>query len=330
MITVGNGEQSRFISQLELLRDDIKYRTVSPIIPKDKVSLKSITKTNDVIHKLKKRAEKGFSPSAIGSYLYNPIDFYKQKVLGLDEKDEVEETLAANTMGNIVHKALEELYMPYLNTYLEVEDIDSMEKLVKKKIDVLFPKYYKKGNFSSGKNKLIYEIVLSYITRFLQQEKHILKKGNTLKVLEVEKKIEALFHVNEFDFPIKLYGEIDRIDELNGQLRIVDYKTGFVTSSHMKIPEVWNLNDYKHSKAIQVLMYAYMFQESYPKTYESIIAGNISFKKLKDGFLPITFSKEKETKRRITKEKLELFKESLGDIFKEIFDINIPFVEREK
>lgn len=326
----GSGEKSRFISQLELLKENIQYKTVSPPIKTFKVGPKEIQKTEEITNKLKERAEKGFSPSAIGLYLYNPIDFYKQKVLGLQEIDEVEETMATNTMGSIVHKTLEILYLPFVGQYLTVEIICSLEEKTQQTVDELFPKHFKKGNYKTGKTKLIYEIIISYIKRFLNHEKEILKEGNRLKIIEVEKKIEAEFVVKGFDFPIKLYGEIDRIDEINGDIRIIDYKTGVVDSSNMKIPEDWNLNDYKHSKAIQVLIYAYMFMQKYPKKYDVVLAGNISFKRLKNGFMPVIFSEGNNNNQEITEERLKLFTESLREIINEIFDSNIPFKEKEK
>lgn len=323
----GGGEKSRFISQLELMRSDIYLKTVSPKIPKEKTTPLVIQKNEEIIEALKERVKKGFSPSALGSYLYNPIEFYKQKILGLQEKEEVEETIAANTLGNIVHKTLEELYLPYLNKFLTFENIEEMEKLVVKKIDSLFPNYFRKGSYQTGKNKLMYEIIVSYIFRFLHQEKQLLKEGKSLKVLDVEKQIEAEFSIEGFDFPIRLYGEIDRIDLLDGTLRIVDYKTGVVEKGDVKIPHDWNLNDKKHSKAIQLLIYAYMFHHSSPKKFEKIKAGNISFKRLKEGFLPITFI-SKDAKQHITIERLKDFEISVGEIFKEIFDVSVPFTEK--
>jgi len=62
---------------------------------------------------------KGISPSALATYIYNPISFYEQKVLGIKEDNEVEETIAANTMGSVIHDVLEEMYKPYLGSFLK-------------------------------------------------------------------------------------------------------------------------------------------------------------------------------------------------------------------
>lgn len=321
----GKGERSRFIAQLELLRSDIEYKVVSPLIQTTKNEPVTIEKDERTIELLKQQAQKGFSASAIGAYLYNPIDFYKQKILRFQEKQEVEETTAANTMGSIVHGALEELYKPYLGVVLTPNHFSEMQQMVKEIVNFLYPKYLKKGNYKTGKNKLIYEVVCANINRFLKQEKELVKAGNTLKVLEVEKQLTATFQIPGFDFPFNFYGEIDRIDELNGTKRIIDYKTGLVTATNMKIPENWQLNDYKYSKAIQVLLYAAMYTQKEP-TQKTIQAGNISFKNLNTGFLSLYFEGDKQND--ITEKKLTQFLLSLSIILKEMFDKTVPFLEK--
>jgi len=77
----GSGEQSRFITQLEINRNDIHKIVVSPKV-KDSVSkLKEVKKNNDILNEIKKYAAYGISPSALNSFIYNPIDFYFKKIL---------------------------------------------------------------------------------------------------------------------------------------------------------------------------------------------------------------------------------------------------------
>ena len=68
--------------------------------------------------RLKKIADKGFSPSALTSYIRNPIDFYFQKILRISEVEEVEENIALNTLGTIIHETLEALYTPFIGKFL--------------------------------------------------------------------------------------------------------------------------------------------------------------------------------------------------------------------
>jgi ATP-dependent helicase/DNAse subunit B len=64
--------------------------------------------------RLREIATNGFSPSSLTTYIRNPMQFYFQRILRISEVDEVEESIAANTLGTIIHGALEELYKPLI------------------------------------------------------------------------------------------------------------------------------------------------------------------------------------------------------------------------
>ena len=49
------------------------------------------------------------------------MSFYKQKILRLKEFDDVEETVAYNTLGTVVHETLDELYKPIIGRFLTVD-----------------------------------------------------------------------------------------------------------------------------------------------------------------------------------------------------------------
>ncbi|MEZ7856361.1 MAG: PD-(D/E)XK nuclease family protein, partial [Polaribacter sp.] len=326
----GSGEKSRFVTQLEMMRDDIIYKNISPKVIPSKTALKKIPKNEVTFERLKELAEKGISPSALTNYLYNPISFYKQKILKIKEFDDVEETVAFNTLGNVVHEALDELYKPFVGRFLSEENVSKMEKeainLVKKHFKIQF----KNGDISTGKNRLIFEVANRFVSNFLLKEKELLKdKKNKLKIIATEENLSAEITIEGIDFPVKLHGQVDRVDELNGVLRIIDYKTGMVSSANLRVPEFENLRDEKHLKAIQVLLYAYLFTKS--KNYnftQPLEAGIYSFKNLNSGFLPIDFAlPRKKPETNITPEKLEEFITELKTYIKEIYNPEIDFIE---
>jgi hypothetical protein len=259
----GSGEKSRFVTQLEMMRDDIIYKNISPKVIPSKTALKEIPKNEVTFERLKELAKKGISPSALTNYLYNPISFYKQKILKIKEFDDVEETVAFNTLGTVVHEALDELYTPFVGRFLSEENVSKMEKEANNLVIKHFKIQFKNGDISTGKNRLIYEVANRFVSNFLLKEKELLKdKKNKLKIIATEENLSAEITIEGIDFPVKLHGQVDRVDELNGVLRIIDYKTGMVSSTNLRVPEFENLRDEKHLKAIQVLLYAYLFTKS--------------------------------------------------------------------
>ncbi|MGK0422195.1 MAG: hypothetical protein ACJAT9_001880 [Polaribacter sp.] len=326
----GSGEKSRFVTQLEMMRGDIVQKNIAPEVIPSKTELKKIPKNEVVFERLKVLAEKGISPSALTNYLHNPVSFYKQKILNIKEFDDVEETVAFNTLGTVVHETLDELYTPFVGKFLSVDSISKMEKEAKDLVRKHFKIQFKNGDLSTGKNRLIFEVAKRFVSNFLSKEKEVLKdKNNRLKIIATEENLSAEITIEGIDFPIKLHGQVDRVDEFNGVLRIIDYKTGMVTSANLRVPEFENLRDEKHLKAIQVLLYAYLFTKS--KNYnfkQPLEAGIYSFKNLNSGFLPIDFAQPRKTpEANITAEKLDAFMFEIKKYIEEIYNPEIGFIE---
>jgi len=325
----GNSEKSRFISQLELMRTEAVSKLISPKVVTHKKELIKIDKNKIVINQLNKLAAKGISPSTITNYLYNPIAFYKQKILGIGELDLVEETIEATTMGSVVHDVLEELYKPYTNQFLTQEDLQLMTKQYKSLVKKSFLKHFKNGNITTGKNRLAFEVSNQFIKRFLSMEKTVLKDNNRLKIVGTEIELEAMISVPGIESPIRIKGIVDRVDEYNGVTRIIDYKTGKVQAGDLKILHFEQINDVKYSKAIQLLLYAYLYSKNYSLDQNKHIeAGIISFKNLKKGLIKTNFSsKIKNPDHQITEEKLQEFMLQIKKLLQEIYDPKIPFRE---
>lgn len=323
---LNSGEKSRFITQLEIEspehnRPESKF--FNPYVPAKKEQLKKIEKSPEVLEKLKNLAEHGFSPSALTTYIRNPLDFYKNYVLGIRDIEEVEETVAANTLGTVVHDALEHFYKPFEGKQITKEDLLQMKTQIEKQVTFEFEKTYKQAPINKGKNLIIFEIAKRYIFNFLERELKEVEK-NELIIKEVENKLTGKISIPELDFPVKIGGKVDRVDYLNNQLRIVDYKTGKVESRDLKLDKWEELTgDYKYSKAFQVLCYARMiFEET---QFENSEAGIISFKNLKSGFMPFNHSKNSA----IDKDTLNQFETELKNLILEIFNPEIPFEEKE-
>ncbi|NND11971.1 MAG: PD-(D/E)XK nuclease family protein [Flavobacteriaceae bacterium] len=278
-------------------------------------------------------AKKGFSPSALTSYIRNPLDFYFNKVLQINSFDDIEETVATNTFGTIIHNSLEELYKPYISEVLTLESIAQMKSGINDTIKKFFIKEFRKGDISKGKNLIIFEITKRYISNYLDMESKSIAQGSQIKIIALEEELNVPVSLPELGFPIYMRGIVDRIDECNGVLRVIDYKTGKVEQSKVEIVEWEDITtDYdKYNKSFQVLAYAYMIhkQTSFKKPLE---AGIISFKNLKPGLLKFAKKDSPRSKKKdtiITEETINKYHDELKKLILEIFDPKIDIVEKQ-
>ena len=328
------GEKSRFITQLEVEGiHQIKHIIASPEVPVIKQQLKQIPKTLAVLEKLQQLSLKGYSPSSLTNYIRNPIDFYYEKILGVKDFEEVEENIAANTLGSVIHNTLEDFYKPLEGEMLTIDHLTEFKKQIRPTVIKHFTDLYKEGDFTKGKNLIIFEIAQRYLSNFINSEIISIKEGNQIKILAIEADETIEITIDDLDFPIKLNGKVDRIDSFNGVTRVIDYKSGKVEQNKVEIVNWEDLTtDYdKYSKSFQVLCYAYMMHQK-NRIKLPIEAGIISFKNLNAGFLK--FGKKETSLSRIkdqliTEETLGYFELELKKLIIEICNPNIAFIEKE-
>ena len=329
------GEKSRFITQLELEGiHKINHKIITPKVPIITPNLTVIKKTEGLQKQLIKLAAQGFSPSSLTSYIRNPIDFYNQKILKIKEHNDVEETVAANTLGTVVHNTLEDFYQPLIGEFLSVDIIQNLKPKIESRVSFHFKKEYKEGDITKGKNLIIFEIAKRYVSNFLDLEIKTLNSGNEIKIIAIEADNDILINIPELDFPVRIKGKVDRVDQCNGITRIIDYKTGSVQQNQVEIINWEDLNtDYKkYSKSFQVLTYAYMMHQS-KEISLPIEAGIISFKNLSSGFLKFT-KKDKpggyaKKDILISQETIDHFYVELKNTILEICNPSIDFIEKE-
>ena len=326
------GEKSRFLLQMEidnLPNHKIEKIAIAPKIEMEPHTPKTIEKTEAVMVRLKEIAGKGFSPSALTSYIRNPLDFYFQKILRLSEFEEIEETVAANTLGTIVHDTLEVFYKPFEGEMLTSEKLTILKTHISEEVTLQFQKTFKGGSFNKGKNLIIFEVAKRYVSNLIDLDLSEIKAGNEIKILKIEEKMTINIDIPELDFPVDLGGKVDRVDSYNGQVRIIDYKTGKVEQRQLSIVD-WEeiTHDYKFSKAFQVLAYATMMRED--AQYDEIEAGIISFKNMGGRFLKFAIKENGSRNKNhiINDEIVNEYMTRLKILILEICNAEIPFTEK--
>ncbi|MFS4454485.1 PD-(D/E)XK nuclease family protein [Maribacter sp. 2304DJ31-5] len=324
------GEKSRLITQLltDGNRTDIIEKIAAPSILPVKMEREQITKTASLHKMILDHAQKGFSPSSLSNYIRNPMDFYKQNILGIDKMATVEETLAANTFGSIVHDSLEQLYTPFVGKELSKALLLHAKTKIEGVVTHNFKKTYLDGDISSGKNYLSYHVIIKYIQNFIDME-IVEAEKHSIKIIGLEQKLNISLSVPEIGVPVILKGKLDRIDECDGITRIIDYKTGKVEPRNVEIMD-WDTltKTYDYSKAFQLLCYSLMYKKSVG--VKELQAGIISLKNMGEGTM--LFAKKESVRgaknNNIETDVLNEFEQYLFGLIQEICNPEIPFTEK--
>jgi ATP-dependent helicase/nuclease subunit B len=330
----GSGEKSRFIAQLlhELPKANpnvtITEQVVVTPIDMPEVVPFTVPKDKFVIDRLDGLVEDGLSPTALSVYINCPLDFYYRYLLGLRESNEVEETVEANTLGTFIHKALQNLYTPFVGKVVKPSDLRVMLEEVEAEVNRQFEEVFTPDEFSYGKNYLILKVAVNFITRFLTLEIEELEAGEksneflTIKMLEYDLRIDLDIPIKGRMQKVSIRGEADRIDTFGGVTRIIDYKTGMAEGKNLKVKflEVITQEE-KYSKGFQVLMYALMYKKLFPQDSQPLRSGIISFRNLKAKLMNVNINLDEE----LTEDLLADFELQLANLIQDIYDPEIPF-----
>jgi hypothetical protein len=324
------GEKSRFITQLEVEKQpnhNLSHEIYNAVLPETAYKPMVIEKSDRVMDRLKEIANVGFSPSALTSYIRNPIQFYFQKILRIREVEEVEENIALNTLGTIIHETLKVLYEPFIGKFISEAAIENCFKLIDAEVLKQFKAVYKEGEIKKGRNLLAFEVAKRNVSNFLKVELESIKAGDAIKIIALEKTFQRTLTHPSLPFPVLIKGNVDRIEERNGTIRIIDYKTGKVEKASVTL-KTWKglTEEIKNDKIIQVLAYAFMYENVV--NGKPIEAGIISFKNLKSGFLPFNFKEERDSEFIINDTIMNNYLEQIVLLLQEILDQEIPFEEK--
>ena len=268
---LNRGEWSRFMLQLLVESGhDIVQQTLEAGQSPIQTSSIRIPKTPEVmermhrIYNLAYNEKARFSPSALNCYLDCKLRFYLKYVTGLQAPEEVSAEIDSATFGSIFHKAAEYIYKD-LTQHRKLIVKENIETLLKDdiRLEAYVDKAFKELFFHipmkekpeyNGTQLINSAVIVRYIKQLLR---HDLKYA-PFTFVGSEKSVseKVIIHTPSGDFESRIGGLIDRLDEKEGTLRIVDYKTGGKPDMPPSVESLFIPDKKRSNYVFQTFLYA--------------------------------------------------------------------------
>lgn len=328
------GEVSRYYNQIKHLYNDsfdIREKLAVYKVSSTESLAISIQKTPRIMEKMNvflQGGDKRLSASSINTYLNCPLQFYFSVVENMEEEDEIAETIEASTFGTIFHSIMEWLYEPFKGKMITADllhNISKNNKLLTEMIERSFAENYfksEKVKRLTGQNYLTGEVLRKYIRQVLATD----AKLTPFIYIDSEERVKKDYLLPSGKV-VSLKGIIDRVDEVKGHTRIIDYKTGKGVLRYKKMKDLFDKEMKDRPKAVmQVFMYSHLYLLDHP---DKILEPGIYYlRNLFDTkFDPDVISKSDRGDGRITdfSEYRAEFTEYFDACLEEIFDPQVPF-----
>ena len=213
-------ERSRFVEKLlwerqkrEGKRDAKSYvKTIQYSINLKKENPCPINKSMEMIKFLK---EYPFSASSLNTYLYCPLQFYYEYVLGLREREVVSEEFEKEEIGSFVHLVLYNYFKGKTGSILteKAMNLKEFEKVIHKHFEEQY------GKDPVGEIYLLRNQVENHLKDFIKNYQLPKIKEFQTRILGLEQRIDV--EKNSF----KLGARLDRVEKRGERIAIIDYKT---------------------------------------------------------------------------------------------------------
>ena len=292
---VGNSkhEMSRFLRQM-LAETNIPIRTLwlrSETSLQDIQDL-SVHKTSDIIKRMLQKYDINtsgknaipLSPSAINTYMTCPLKFFLTHVSGLRADVDPQEGLNAPLIGDIFHDTADLIYKCIIqrteNNIIQrstlSELLADMDGLVGPLLDIVFDTIYfhptdrwnrteeawkmvcrgtRPGNQYTGELIIIRRVLMQYLTNLLRYD--LRHAPFRIIATETDRMFNVQCSICDVQLNVMTGGRIDRLDEQDGHIRVVDYKTGYHIPSIKSMDEVTNTAGKHEGYFLQAFLYAY-------------------------------------------------------------------------
>lgn len=343
---ISNGEESRFISQLDKLymqgENKIKKQIWSYNISSKGKAQVIVNKTPEIMEKLNKYKEGGnryFSASSLSNYLKCGLMFYLGAIENIKEEEEIDDFIDSATFGSVVHKALENIYEPVKGkpvTKEFFEDLfahneECLNKQILRAINVEYKNDKKEEKEIDPETmtadiEIIFNTVKFYLRPLLKHDKEL----KDFTYIDSEHKSDVVLRIDGCE-PFNFRFIIDRIDRVGGKLRIVDYKTGNDNTEFSDIERLFN-GDNKAIFQLMLYSYAYSEKEGITEDIEPNVYKLRTIHSKPENSFGIYIKPTKKDKEKFTSflSKKDEFLENLSEIINEIFNLEVPFKQTSK
>ncbi len=333
----GGGEKSRLISQLmhefplvnkEIVIEHTVLSTPPPATESSRIF--EVKKEGDVRVRMEERAVRGLSPTSLNLYRQCPMKFYFHEIAGIAKPEDIQDTIDARVMGQVVHEVFKNIYVPLKDKLLTVESLKSRSGEIETLTAEAFKNMAKGVDTSFGRNHLLAKVTKFLVRSYLKSEIERIESGEEIKVGFLEETffrfMKIPFHDGQIE--IRLKGTVDRIDSYPDTWRILDYKTGKVETKELAVKAWEDLeNNTDLDKSFQLLFYAYLF---YAKIYDTgtvMESGIIGLKNLKEGVKLVTIPGPEKRNTSLDNAAMKEFGKLLEEMLTEIFDVSKPFTQ---
>ena len=343
----GKAEMSRFLLQMLVdprltirrytLQSTVKPMEVQPII---------IPKTDELIRLIKEKYDfntnpeaKPLTPSNLNTFIDCSLRFYLQKIKGYETPDELSDELDSSVFGTIFHRAAEFLYREISGHSLHYEG-DSPIVVKKEQLDVYlqpdsnhrirrfvskaFEEVYFKGKSVdesqyNGEQLINFRVICKMLERLIEFD----RRRAPFTILGLEWRNYDFIELPEAFVKLKIGGIIDRLEEQNGKLLIMDYKTGSSGKTYKTLEDLVTEKDKRASHIFQTFVYASVIIRK--KAFELPIVPALLYIQDagKENFSPVVeYEKEPiEDFRDLNEAFEELYIQKISDLFNR----DIPF-----
>jgi CRISPR/Cas system-associated exonuclease Cas4 (RecB family) len=244
-------EMSRFLQQIRIESGkEFEYINLPSKIDFSPINIVDFNKTLKHVEQILKKEY--LSPSFLNTFLDCPLKFYFQNILKLQSSEEQTDDISPLAFGTLFHNSAKNIYD--IETQDEKQIKESLSNIVAQQFEQMPPE--ERRNITQTHK----DMIISYLFTLMEYNKKIksrflVAEKKVLKPLEIE--------LNGKQMVVHLGGIIDRIDVENGNLVVIDYKTGGMPELFVDIDTIFEDKEDKRSGYIfQVLLYSWLLWDN--------------------------------------------------------------------